>query len=165
MYFKQRGPEIVILLCGGDKNNTDCGYRASQAAGSGMELLMKKATFTVFDAADYLKSEQDIAAYLAAASEDSDPQVLVAAMGDVVRARNLSKVAKDAGMTREGVYKAFSIDGNPSFATVIKVARALDLDVAFHARKSKARAGKSGKTVASTKRRQASRPSGRLAKS
>jgi len=95
---------------------------------------MKKQAFTAFDAADYLKNEKDIAAYLAAASEDEDPQVLVVAMGNVIRARNVSKIARDTGLTREGVYKAFSADGNPSFATVIKVAKALDLEFSLRSR-------------------------------
>ena len=95
---------------------------------------MKKQAFTAFDAADYLKSEEDIAAYLKAASEEDDPQALVVAMGDVIRARNVSKVARDSGLTREGVYKAFSADGNPSFATVVKVAKALDLEFSVRSR-------------------------------
>ena len=100
---------------------------------------MKKPAFTAFDAADYLGDEADIAAYLAAASADENPQVLVVAMGDVIRARNVSKIARDAGLTREGVYKAFSADGNPSFATVMKVARALDLEFSFRSRATKAK--------------------------
>jgi probable addiction module antidote protein len=95
------------------------------------EWAMKKETFSAFDAADYLKSEEDIAAYLDAATEDGDPQVLVAAMGDIVRARNVTRVARDAGLTREGVYKALSPEGNPSFATVWTVARALDIQFSF----------------------------------
>ena len=55
-------------------------------------------------------------------------------MGDVIRARNVSKIAREAGMTGEGVYKAFSAEGNPSFATVMKVAKALDLEFSFRSR-------------------------------
>ena len=95
---------------------------------------MKKQAFTAFDAADYLKDEGDIAAYLAAASEDQDPQVLVVAMGAVIRARNVSKIARESGLTREGVYKAFSTEGNPSFATVMKVAKTLGLQFSLHSR-------------------------------
>lgn len=102
---------------------------------------MKKGTSSAFDAADHLKTEEDISAYLGAASEDEDPKVLMAAIGDVIRARNVSKVARDAGLTREGVYKAFSAEGNPSFATVVKVARALDLDFSFHPRHPKTKGG------------------------
>lgn len=97
---------------------------------------MKKETFSTFDAADYLETEADLAAYLDAANEDGDPQVLMTAMGDVIRARNVSQIARDSGLTREGLYKAFSGDGNPSFSTVVKVANALDLDVTFRARGS-----------------------------
>jgi probable addiction module antidote protein len=96
-----------------------------------MEWQMKKESFSRFDAAEYLESEADIAAYLEAASQDGNPKVLMAAIGDVIRARNLSKIARDSGITREGLYKAFSPDGNPSFSTVVKVAKALDLSVTF----------------------------------
>ncbi|MGE5097549.1 MAG: addiction module antidote protein [Betaproteobacteria bacterium] len=92
---------------------------------------MKKETFGSFDAADYLETREDIAAYLVAASEEGDPQVVAAAIGDIVRARNVSKIARDTGLTREGIYKALSPEGNPSFATVWKVARALDLELGF----------------------------------
>ena len=113
---------------------------------------MKKHSFTAFDAADYLKNERDIVAYLEAASEDADPQVLVAAMGDVVRARNLSKIARDSGLTREGIYKAFSPGGNPSFATVVKVAKALELHVSVRARAPARPAGQGAKRRAAAPR-------------
>ena len=130
---------------------------------------MKKKSFTAFDAADYLKTEADIAAYLVAASEDGDPKVLVSAMGDVIRARNVSKIARDAGLTREGIYKAFSPEGNPSFSTVVKVARALDLGLSFQAgrsRKKDAAAARTAKTSGGggATRRSASKTSHRSAK-
>jgi probable addiction module antidote protein len=99
-----------------------------------MVQILKKESFSTFDAADYLETEADIAAYLEAANENGDPKVLMSAMGDVIRARNLSKIARDSGLTREGLYKAFSGDGNPSFSTVVRVAKALDLDITFRAR-------------------------------
>ena len=91
---------------------------------------MKKA-FSNFEASDYLQAEEDISAYLEAAMEDGDPQVLVSAMGDIVKARNVTQVARETGLTREGIYKAFSREGNPSFATVWKVASALDIQLSF----------------------------------
>lgn len=122
-----------------------------------MEPQMKKQAFTPFDAADYLKNESDIAAYLAAASADEDPQVLVVAMGDVIRARNVTQIARDAGLTREGVYKAFSAGGNPSFATVVRVAKALDLKFAFQSRARAAKRFAAGsQTVRKSQSRQAS---------
>ena len=82
---------------------------------------------TVWDSAEYLKTEADMAAYLAACFEDApdDPAFLVHALGVVARARNMSQLARDTGLTREGLYKALSADGNPSFGTVLKVADAM----------------------------------------
>jgi probable addiction module antidote protein len=108
---------------------------------------MKKETFATFDAADYLKTGEDIAAYLDAASEDGDPQLVAAAIGDIVRARNVSKIARDTGLTREGIYKALSPQGNPSFATVWKVARALDLELGFRPKVAPAKAAASKRSV------------------
>ena len=116
---------------------------------------MKKQTFSAFDAADYLETEEDVAAYLEAANEEGDPKALMTAIGDVIRARNISKIARDSGLTREGLYKAFSVAGNPSFSTVVKVAKALDLDVHFRVRgstKSTSPASRSRRVSAKTLR-------------
>lgn len=94
---------------------------------------MKKATS--WDAADYLETEADIAAYLNAAFEDGDTSVIAAALGDVARAKGMTQLAKETGITRDGLYKALSPTGNPSFDTVQKILRALGLrlDVATSA--------------------------------
>jgi probable addiction module antidote protein len=94
---------------------------------------MTTETFSRYDAADYLKDEADIAAYLEAVIEGSsgDAAAIAHALGDVARARNMSQLARDTGMTREGLYKALSGTGNPSFATVLKVSQALGLKVMF----------------------------------
>jgi probable addiction module antidote protein len=70
-------------------------------------------------------SEEDIAAYLEACSEENDPALMAEALGVVARARHMSQLARDTGLTREGLYKALSVDGNPSLATAMKVANAL----------------------------------------
>lgn len=82
---------------------------------------------TPWDSADYLKSEADMSAYLDACFEEAgdDPAFLTHALGVVARARNMSQLARDSGLTREGLYKALSSDGNPSFGTVLKVADAM----------------------------------------
>lgn len=80
-----------------------------------------------WDAVDYLETEEDIVAYLEAAFEDGDPRLVAAALGDVARAKGMTKVAREAGLGRESLYKALSPDGNPEFATVLKVMRALGL--------------------------------------
>lgn len=89
--------------------------------------------FSRYDTADYLKTEDDIAAYLDAAMEEGDLALIVAALGDVARARNLSQLARDVGMTRQGLDKVLSGEGNPSFATVMKVAQALGLRLSLKA--------------------------------
>lgn len=90
--------------------------------------------FTRFDAADYLTTDEAIAAYLEASAEDGDPSAIARALGTVARARNVSQLARDVGMSREGIYKALSSDGNPAFATVVKLARGMGFDVAFRPR-------------------------------
>ncbi|GHC85461.1 transcriptional regulator [Pseudorhodoferax aquiterrae] len=90
---------------------------------------IKVAELPVFDAVDYLKTDQACAEYLTAALEDGDPALVTAALGDVARARGMSQLARDAGLTREGLYKALSDQGNPSFGTVLKVLRALGLQL------------------------------------
>ena len=87
-------------------------------------------TFSRFDAADYLKTEDDIAEYLAAAGEDG-PDAVVAALATIARARNMAGLAREAGVTREGLYKALAPAGNPGFATVTRVANALGYGVSF----------------------------------
>jgi probable addiction module antidote protein len=89
----------------------------------------KKEKFSRYDVADYLKSQEDLAAYLDACMEEAgdDAAYIAAALGDVARARGMAQLAKDTGISREGLYKALSPDGNPSFATVLKVVKALGL--------------------------------------
>ena len=82
-----------------------------------------------WDVQDYLRTPEDCAAYIEAALEEAgdDPAFLAKVLGDVVRARGMSRTARDAGLSREGLYKSLSPEGNPSFATVFKVMRALGL--------------------------------------
>jgi len=80
-----------------------------------------------WDAADHLESADDMAAYLEAALELGDATLFAAALGDVARARGMSEIARCAGLGRESLYKALSPEGNPEFATVMKVLRSLGL--------------------------------------
>jgi probable addiction module antidote protein len=80
-----------------------------------------------WDAADTLKTREDIAAYLDAVLEDGDPDLLKAALGDIARAKGMTEIAESAGLGRTNLYKALSPDGNPEFATVAKVLKALGL--------------------------------------
>ena len=84
---------------------------------------MKKAE--MYDAAEFLESDEEIIAYLNAALEDGDPALVSAALGDIARARGMTKLANETGITRDGLYKALSPSGNPSFGTALKVLSAL----------------------------------------
>jgi len=88
-----------------------------------------RAKFSRWDAADYLRSEADMAAYLEAVLDEApdDAALFVAALGNIARARGMVQLAKDTGISREGLYKALSPEGNPSLGTVLKVVRALHL--------------------------------------
>ncbi len=88
---------------------------------------MKK--LKTFDAADYLDNEVVIAEYLNAALEDENPDVFLVAISDVAKARGMSKLAKDAGVGRESLYKALSPGAKPRYDTVIKLLRALGVDL------------------------------------
>ena len=94
---------------------------------------MEKVTHTPYDTADYLRNEEEIAAYLEAAMKEGgdDPVFVAGALGTVARARNMTSLARDIGMSRAGLIKALSGEGNPTFATVLKVAKALGLRVSF----------------------------------
>jgi probable addiction module antidote protein len=81
----------------------------------------------VWDPAEHLETEEDIAAYLDAAFEEGDPSLIAAALGDVARAKGMAQIARDAGLGRESLYKALSPDGNPEFATIMKVVNALGI--------------------------------------
>ena len=91
--------------------------------------MAKKLTTRPYDAATYLRTEQECALYLQAAIDESDgdPALVVGALGDIARARGMSQLARDTGLGRESLYKALSGEGNPSFATILKVINALGL--------------------------------------
>lgn len=82
-----------------------------------------------FDAADYLDNEEVIAEYLNAALEDPNPDVFLMAVSDVAKARGMSRLAKDAGLGRESLYKALAPGAKPRYETVIKLLRALGVEL------------------------------------
>ncbi len=84
---------------------------------------------TRWDVQDGLQTPEDCAAFIEAAIEEAgdDAAFIAKALGEVARSRGMAQTARDAGLSREGLYKALSADGNPSFATVLKVLSALGL--------------------------------------
>jgi probable addiction module antidote protein len=83
-----------------------------------------------FDAAEGLDTEEEIEEFIAAAFETEDPAFIAKALGTVARARSMSKLAEEIGMSRPALYRALSGEGNPEFATIAKVMRALGLKLA-----------------------------------
>ncbi len=88
---------------------------------------MQKTKTRLWDPAEHLETEEDMAAYLEAALEDGDSALVAAALGDIARAKGMSQIARETGLGRESLYKALSAEGNPEFATVLKVLRSLGL--------------------------------------
>ena len=82
------------------------------------------------DPAEYLDSDEAVAAYMTEALETGDPSFVADALGVVARVRGMSEVARRAGLSRESLYRALSADGNPELATVLRVMRALGIEVA-----------------------------------
>lgn len=90
---------------------------------------MPKTPTTPYDTAEYLKTDEDMAQYLEACFEEAgdDAAFIAKALGNIARARGMTQLARDTGLAREGLYKALSENGNPEFATVMKVIKALGL--------------------------------------
>ncbi len=88
-------------------------------------MAMRKTR--LWDASEHLETDEDMADYLEGALEEGDPGLIFAVLGDIARAKGMTKVARNAGLGRESRYKALSSDGNPEFATVLKVVQTLGL--------------------------------------
>jgi probable addiction module antidote protein len=94
-------------------------------------MKKKKTSYKTFDAAEYLDNEVLIAEYLSAAAEDPNPDVFVAALGDVAKARGMAQIAKDTGLGRESLYKTLSAGAHPRFETINSVLHALGVKFAI----------------------------------
>ncbi|MHB1620782.1 MAG: addiction module antidote protein [Sulfuricella sp.] len=90
--------------------------------------------FSRWDVVDYLDTDEDMALYLDACIEEDpgDGSLIRSALGDIARARGMTQLAHDTGLTREGLYKALSAEGNPAFSTIFKVVRALGVKLHAH---------------------------------
>ena len=88
---------------------------------------MPKTKTHVWDPAEHLITDEDMAAYLEAALQEGDSALIAAALGDIARSKGMSQIAREAGLGRESLYKALPAEGNPEFATIMKVIAALGL--------------------------------------
>ena len=96
----------------------------------GAEMKLPEG-YTVWDPANYIEDEEDARLYLEAVAEEDpgDGSLIRSALCDVARARNMSGLARRVGISRAGLYKTLSPDGNPSFATIMRLTRALGVQV------------------------------------
>src|SRR6476620_11432397 len=92
-------------------------------------IVMKKVATTRYDVAEHLRTPKEMAAYLEACLEeaDGDAGFIAKALGDIARAKGMAQVARDAGVSRESLYKALSGDRSPDFETILKVVNALGI--------------------------------------
>ncbi len=88
---------------------------------------MPKTRTLPWDPAEHLETEEDMVAYLNVALDEGDLGLILATLGDIARAQRMAVVAQQAGLGRESLYKSLSANGNPEFATVLKVVHALGL--------------------------------------
>ena len=97
---------------------------------------MAKTTTTKYDVAEHLRTPEEMAAYLEACLEeaDGDAAYIAKALGDIARAKGMAQVARDAGLSRESLYKALSGERSPDFDTILKVVGALGLQLHAEAR-------------------------------
>ena len=91
-----------------------------------------------WDVTEYLDTEERIALFLEVVFEDGDPASIAAAIGEVARARGMTNVARDSGLSRENLYKTLSENGNPEFSTVLKVIKALGFGLTITPHKTEA---------------------------
>ena len=99
-----------------------------------VKKVSAKTKTVAYDVAEQLRTPEEMAAYLDAwlTEAPDDASGIARALGDIARAKGMSQVARDAGLSRESLYKALGEGGNPSFATVLKVARALRVRLSAH---------------------------------
>ena len=130
VYFKKRGRMIVVLLAGGDKRTQGQDIETALRLARNLQVdAMTKTVTSPYDVAEHLRTPEEMAAYLEASMDeaDGDAAFIAKALGDIARAKGMSQVASDAGLSRESLYKALSGDRNPSLDTVLRVVGALGL--------------------------------------
>jgi probable addiction module antidote protein len=88
---------------------------------------MNTVNLKKWDVVEHLQTEEDMQLYLDACMEEGDSSLIAAALGDIARARGMAQVARDTGLAREALYRSLSGQGNPEFATILKVISALGL--------------------------------------
>jgi probable addiction module antidote protein len=139
VYFKQRGRQLILFWPGVTSARKPkilkphCGSREIYRTN-----FMKKTVTTRYDVAEHLRTPAEMAAYLEACLEEAggDAAFIAKALGDIARAKGMAQVARDAGLSRESLYKALSGERSPGFDTILKVMQALGLRLRAEANKA-----------------------------
>ena len=88
-----------------------------------------KETFSKFDPAEYINSKEAVIAHIEVALEENNTELLMAVIGDIARSKGMTKIARELGVSREGLYRSLAPNGNPSFETVFKLLDILGLQL------------------------------------
>ncbi len=128
IYFQRRGKTVIVLLCGGDKSSQGKNIKvAKRLAKEWSEWMAEK--LTTYDPAEDLTSDAAIAAFMAEAFATEDAGYIAHALGVVARAKGMTQIAKETGLSREQLYRSFSENGNPTLKTTIAVMKALGVEL------------------------------------
>jgi probable addiction module antidote protein len=140
VYFVRRRTDVVILVCGGDKQTQACETSGGGALGSNRARLTEDETMklktTPFDPADFLDRKESQIELLADAVETGDSKYIANALGTIARARGMARVAQEAGLTRQALYRSLSKTGDPRLTTLLRVAKSLGLKLSFEVAQS-----------------------------
>ena len=157
-YFTKRGREVVVLRAGGDKRTRPTDIEtALRLARNLWERIMSNPTTTRYDVGEHFRTAEEMAAYLEVCLEeaDGDAAFIAKALGDIARAKGMAQVAREAGLSRESLYKALSGERSPDFDTILRVVGALGLKLHARAAGSRLRASSSRASSRMRKRRAA----------
>ena len=130
MYYTLRGTNLIVMVGGGQKASQQSDIaraieRASFLEIESMKRMINANDLPNFDVSDYLEDADAIAEYLTVVLEDGDPALLIAAIGDIARAKGMSEVSRESGLAREALYKALRAGSQPRFDTVMRVLKTL----------------------------------------
>jgi putative addiction module killer protein/probable addiction module antidote protein len=126
IYYCNRGTTLIILLCGGEKSSQENDIKTAKRLSIHGEIMMNEK-ITTFDPAELLTSDKTISIFMADALESGDVKYIAHALGVVARARGMSEIAKETGLSREQLYRSFSEEGNPTLKTTLAVMKALKI--------------------------------------
>ena len=129
IYFKKRDNTVIVLLCGGNKVNASDGYQDGEETAGPNGVNEMAENLTIYGPAEDLTSDTAIATFTAEAFATEDAGYISHALGVVARAKGMSQIASETGLSREQLYRSFSGSGNPTLKTMIAVMKALGIEL------------------------------------